>query len=375
MKKSFKRSASAIICSGLIVIGGISYGEEVKPSVYIEQSPMIYTAETGYPYISLEGRDMLPLAATLSSLGVAISYDGATKTITAVNNDKTVIIPLGKKYIELEGKKLVLEERTRIKDGKAYGHITPIVQALRMTALWDDQLKSIMLSTTPTYELLNLVDLVSPEDEKVEVVEKPVAIKDEAVDNNYYSQFLGTTKTLFNANVKNRSINIKVATEAINGTVIEPGATFSYNTIVGSRSIERGYVASTVISGGEYTAGVGGGVCQVSSTLFSSALDANMVIVERHPHSLKQVYIQAGKDATVYYGSADLQFKNPYDYPVTIASSYDNKGVITISIKGPKEIIKPNVRLKVVSDKSGAYKLIRTVNGIENYSTYSKYKK
>lgn len=109
---------------------------------------------------------------------------------------------------------------------------------------------------------------------------------------------------------KNRLTNIKLSLQLINGTCLKPGETFSFNGVVGERTKARGFKEATAYSSGEVTEQVGGGICQVSTTLFNAAVKADLEIVERHNHSLTVGYVDKGKDAAVNWGSQDLRFTN-----------------------------------------------------------------
>ena len=117
---------------------------------------------------------------------------------------------------------------------------------------------------------------------------------------------------------KARLNNIKLALSFINGTCVAPGETFSFNKVVGERTASRGFRKATAYSGGEVTEQLGGGICQVSTTLFNAAVKADMEIVERHNHSLTVHYVDKGKDATVDWGNQDLRFKNNSDENIYI---------------------------------------------------------
>ena len=110
-----------------------------------------------------------------------------------------------------------------------------------------------------------------------------------------------------------------------------PGDIFSFNDVVGDRSIERGYKTSKEIIGDKLVDGIGGGVCQVSTTLYNSILKTNLSSVERYPHTMNSSYIGSGLDATVAYGLLDYRFKNTYSYPIYIDIIIQNKNV-TFSI-------------------------------------------
>ncbi len=167
---------------------------------------------------------------------------------------------------------------------------------------------------------------------KITVPEK--TIKD--LGEEAFPDQLATFSTIYDASNKNRSTNIELATKKINGTVIMPGENFSFNTVVGKRTIEAGYKEGTAYVGGKVVPDVGGGVCQVSSTLYNAALLANLEIVERSNHMFLTGYVAASRDATVYYGSLDFIFKNTRSYPIKIIASSSN-GVCKITIQGIKE--------------------------------------
>ena len=114
-----------------------------------------------------------------------------------------------------------------------------------------------------------------------------------------------------------------------------PGDTFSYNGTIGNPSLANGYKVASVFENGKTTQGVGGGVCQVSSTLYCAVLYADLSVVERHNHSLTVGYVPNGQDATVAYGSLDFKFKNNTEYPIKI-NSVVNGRKLSISIIGAK---------------------------------------
>ena len=151
-----------------------------------------------------------------------------------------------------------------------------------------------------------------------------------------FPDLLATFSTRFDGSNYNRNTNIKLAAKKVNGTVILPGEKFSFNTIVGSRTIEAGFKEGTAYVGGKVVPDVGGGVCQVSSTIYNTALLANMQIVERSNHMFTTGYVAASRDATVYYGSLDFRFKNTRKYPIKVVASASG-GVCKVSIYGIKE--------------------------------------
>jgi len=132
------------------------------------------------------------------------------------------------------------------------------------------------------------------------------------------SMRIGRYVTSFNTNNENRSTNIRLATSAINNYVIFPGETFSFNKVVGKRTKESGYLKAPVIIRGELDEDIGGGICQVSSTLFNAVDNAGLEIVQRFSHTRKVPYIPPGRDATVSWYGPDFVFRNKYNQPVLI---------------------------------------------------------
>lgn len=150
-----------------------------------------------------------------------------------------------------------------------------------------------------------------------------------------FPNLLASFSTSFSTRNTNRSTNIRLATSKINGTVVMPGETFSYNQTVGRRTAAAGFKEAGVYSGGEVTTGIGGGICQVSSTLYNSVLLSNLEIVERYNHGFNPGYVPAGRDATVSWGGPDFKFKNSRAYPIKIDATVSG-GTILIKIWGLK---------------------------------------
>lgn len=134
----------------------------------------------------------------------------------------------------------------------------------------------------------------------------------------------------------NRTGNLEIAAGKINGTVLMPGESFSFNAVVGKRTIEEGYKNAKIYQNGEVVDGLAGGICQVSSTLYNAVLLANLQVDERYNHSFKTSYLAAGKDATVVYGVKDFKFTNTRNYPIKIDVTVQS-GVLEFVINGIKE--------------------------------------
>jgi len=130
------------------------------------------------------------------------------------------------------------------------------------------------------------------------------------LENYGISSRLSSFSTWFNAANVNRTNNIKLAVKELDLILLSPGDVFSFNEVVGPRTKERGYDEADIIQNYSLVPGIGGGICQVSSTLYNSVLLADLEVMERYPHSMIINYVQPGLDATVVYGSRDLRFKN-----------------------------------------------------------------
>lgn len=162
------------------------------------------------------------------------------------------------------------------------------------------------------------------------------SVKINDLDIDFFQNTLSIFTTKYNITNTDRANNLELAAERIDGTVLSPNEIFSYNKIVGARTIEKGYTEAKVYSNGQVVDGIGGGICQISSTLYDTAVIANLEIVERHNHQFITSYLPAGKDATVVYGAKDLKFKNTRSYPIKIVSKVEN-GIVTCKILGLKE--------------------------------------
>ncbi|HZW83170.1 MAG TPA: VanW family protein [Candidatus Deferrimicrobium sp.] len=153
-------------------------------------------------------------------------------------------------------------------------------------------------------------DVYSPKDIKVEFKEEQPKLSRATLESQKITGLVSSYTSSLDASKINRTENVRVAAKALDGVVVKPGDTFSFNDVVGPRSNEAGYKDALVIVDGEFVPGLGGGICQVSSTFYNTLLLADLTIVERNNHSLAITYVPLGRDATVAYPSLDLKFKN-----------------------------------------------------------------
>ena len=182
-----------------------------------------------------------------------------------------------------------------------------------------------LLSETPYGETLEIsMEIIVPEVLSADLSEK------------LFRDVLASVETP-HTNDANRNTNLKLACEAINGMILMPGETFDYNKALGERTEEKGYKPAGALSAGTSTTEVGGGICQVSSTLYYAALLSDMEIVTRRSHSLPSSYMpMMGIDATVSWGGPEFRFKNNTNYPVRIEAEVSN-GKVKVKLIGTDE--------------------------------------
>ncbi len=196
------------------------------------------------------------------------------------------------------------------------------------------------------------------------IVTEPLITK-EFLAKNFTLVAAYTTTTTSDSD---RNTNIDLACKAINGTALLPGETFSFNDTTGQRTTDKGYKSAGAISGGKSIDEVGGGICQVSSTLFNAVAGANLEIVERSPHAWPSTYVNIGEDATVNWPNLDFKFKNNTDSPIFIITYYDNRKMsaeiwgmslgegVTIDLESTVvRTIDPPVEVKYVQNSSLPY--------------------
>ncbi len=181
------------------------------------------------------------------------------------------------------------------------------------------------------------------------VIEPQVKQVDES---SLFGDTLSTFTSKIRDNDSNRLNNVRKAAESINGVILNPGELFSYNDTLGPVTAAAGYKSANVYSSGKIEKGIGGGVCQVSSALYSALLLADMDIVTRYNHSLIVSYVPYGQDATVSSGDIDLRFRNNTNAPMKILASMDKNGVyITLRGENPqpgKKITIENITVETI---------------------------
>ena len=173
-----------------------------------------------------------------------------------------------------------------------------------------------------------------------------------------FPEKISSYSTRYDGGDKDRSTNLEIACKKIDEKIVLPGETFSYNKTLGARTTKAGYKTAKVYENGAVVDGIGGGICQISSTLYNAVLKANMQTVERRNHQFITSYVPEGRDATVAYGVTDFKFKNTRKYAIKIKATASN-GVATISIYGIKENPEYNITFET--------KTISTIPVTEKY--------
>jgi vancomycin resistance protein YoaR len=162
----------------------------------------------------------------------------------------------------------------------------------------------------------------------------PITVPSPPVNNTTSeNKPLGTYSTKLTDKTPGRLHNIKLGSSILNNTTVKPGGTFSFNDTIGPRTEKTGFKEAIIFDGkGNKTKGYGGGLCQISSTLYNAALGAGLNIEERHEHSRDVPYVKEGDDATVsYYDNEDLKFKNTLDKTITIKTLVE-ENKLTVAI-------------------------------------------
>ena len=221
----------------------------------------------------------------------------------------------------------------------------------------------------------------------LKVIEPKIKVAD--LGDVLFKTLIATYTSKYDTSDKNRVTNLEVAANRCNNTVLYPGDEFSYNKALGHRTTANGYKMGNSFSGGKVVQTIGGGICQVSSTLYNAVLRADLTITDRTAHGMYVQYVPQSTDATVVDNAIDFKFRNDRKYPVKIVTTCEN-GVMTASIYGVKEADEPTIDIETKiletieyttqkqndsSMKKGTTKVVqKPVNGYvsEAYKVYYK---
>ena len=198
--------------------------------------------------------------------------------------------------------------------------------------------------------------ILSEEKEEYEIplnITKPGKTVKE-IGTEAFPDLLATFSTNYKASNVNRTTNLKLSANKINGTVLLPNEEFSYNKVVGERSEKTGFKMAATYSNGQVVDGIGGGICQISSTLYDAVIMANLNVTERRNHQFVTSYLPAGKDATVVWGSQDFKFVNTRQHPIRIVATVES-GVATLQIWGVREEVEYDISIETKKIATIAY--------------------
>jgi vancomycin resistance protein YoaR len=185
-------------------------------------------------------------------------------------------------------------------------------------------------------EAEKIINEAKGEQVEIPIVTKKAEITAPQVIEGLFPDLLAVYTTKFNEGDAARSHNIRMACKSLNGVVMAPGDVFSYNDTLGPRTLERGYKMANVFVGNQVEPGLGGGICQVSSTLFNTVVFSDLAVNTRTSHSMPVSYVPQGRDATVSYGSLDFKFTNSTGAPIKLTATASN-GQNTVKIYGVKK--------------------------------------
>jgi vancomycin resistance protein YoaR len=274
----------------------------------------------------------LPMSDLSTNLAAAAHVDTPRTDVAPIfKGQKSDLTGLGKEVRSAEPP----EHKARViyKNGAIY----PEHESPSLTIDWSKYLTAVsdaILNKTP-------VEIPLKQAEK--------HVPDEAL--NQITEVVSEYSTRFPASNHPRCSNIKLASSKLNGVILMPGERLSFNGTVGRRTLKAGFQVAGVYKNGKHDVGIGGGICQVSTTLYNASLFANLRIRQRSNHSLPVAYVPLGRDATVDYGSLDLIIQNSYSTPIAIASHYV-PGRLTFTVLGKKD---PSLKVKVEQSESESW--------------------
>lgn len=346
--------------------------EDVLQSVDSEQSAAnaFAVGRTGNPFVRIwnvikaaAGKNEAQIAATVDEDGLTKTLeDIASKALTEpveptweIGTD-TMTIYAGKPGVNFDSAAVeqVLDEKIRLMDFEPYEVSVELsetpqidIDKIAEQVIGDPVSATVSKEDGKTIipekvgvqfdveEARTIIGDGSAESYEIPVTTTAAKVTAEKLEEVLFRDTLASCSTSLNEGNVPRTNNVRLASAAINGTILNPGEEFSYNNVVGERTTERGYQSAGAYSGNEIIDEVGGGVCQPSSTLYMAVLRADLEVTQRVNHSFTVAYTPLGEDATVSWGGPDFCFKNDTDYPIKILAEQSN-GQLTMTIVGTK---------------------------------------
>ena len=280
-------------------------------------------------------------------------------------NENTLIITSGKEGLKVEEEKLFQEIYKIVKgDIKTQTIEIPLINAtpdeIDIESIHQEvykEVKDAYYTKEPftihpevegvNFDIENAKLILSEKKEQYEIpliITKPSKTTKQ-IGTEAFPDLLATFSTKYQASNVNRTTNLRLAANKINGTVLLPNEEFSYNKIVGERTPQAGFKEAAVFSAGKVVDGIGGGICQISSTLYDAVIMANLDVTVRRNHQFVTSYVPAGKDATVVWGAQDFKFVNTRKYPVRITATVSG-GVATVQVWGVREEVEYDITIE-----------------------------
>ena len=310
-------------------------GVVVEPTYYIEERKLIISKGTDGIAVKKEDLKEDILKAV---------FDRNIDKITADGYKQELIIPVEEaKASKIDIDKIYEEIHTEPKDAYFEANpykIYPDVDGIDLAISVDEAKKIIESEDKEEYE----IDL--------NITKAKKTIHD--LGKEAFPYLVSSFSTKYDASNVNRSTNLKIAARKIDGKVLMPGEEFSYNKVVGKRTVEEGYRDAKIFADGGVVDGLAGGICQISSTLYNVVLLANLEVTERKNHTYTTSYVPAGRDATVVYGVKDFKFKNSREYPIKIEATV-NGGIAEFKIYGVQQQEEYEIRILPVTTGSIPY--------------------
>lgn len=304
----------------LYSLGNMAWAQETIPVMIHHDS----VAETVYFQGWSDKSTYVSVRDVSDNTGIPIKWYGDTKSVVFATYSQNMVLTSDLEQVYLVGDEVKCVEgqtKPRVVKGKVYMPLRMLEQ-LGIGVHYNNN-EDVKISLYVPGELNKAKGNLDESYNQVkEMIVEEISSK---------PQIVGTYTTYFNPANKPRTKNLTLAAQSLNNTELKPGQIFSFNKTVGPRTPQRGYEKAIIFVNKKEVEGYGGGVCQVSTTVYNAVLKGDLKVVERYPHSLPVPYVPKGKDATVSYGWLDFKFMNDSDKPLLLqASILENKLKIDI---------------------------------------------
>ncbi len=330
---------------GLINVGGLSKEEAAKKLRIWWESEKLRELS-----VRVENSSKSPLSVRLSRLGVRLDDQASVADLpmdTFPESLKRTVQSGGEekkqfdiKFVKVEGDYKALQEYV----ASAIGDPRPAkVRYEAGQIIREPEVNGYAMDETRLSDVV-LDALKASGEVLLPITEAPKKLTDEQLAQ--ISDVVYEFSTKFPTSQVSRCANLKLASSKLDGVILMPGEVFSFNGTVGQRTIKAGFKLAGVYANGRHDTGIGGGICQVSTTLYNAVLMSNLKIVERTNHSMPVAYVPVGRDATVDWGTKDFKFENTSGSPIAISSEYQ-PGKLTFRVLGKKD---PSVEVKIESE-------------------------